>query len=144
MWLAWGSASRIGELAIHKVIVHKANEDCIISIDELGVVLSILLAMGAEALVTPRRILPTLLLVLNVLVLLLTSSRGVPLGCSHSGKKKRLKLSRACKEGRLASVDFLCFSLRLESISMHVRQYDKAGVQCHILSRRMVIISGNM
>ena len=77
MWLAWGSASSVGEqrrqlaiagkLAIHKVIVHKASEDCIISIDEadeLGVVLSILLAMEAEALVTRRRSLSILLLVL--------------------------------------------------------------------------------
>ena len=72
MWLAWGSASRIGELAIHKVIVHKANEDCIISIDELGVVLSILLAMEVEPLVTLLRSLPILLLELNVPALLLT------------------------------------------------------------------------
>ena len=68
MWLAWGSARRVGELATHKVtgIVHKADEDCIISesIDELDVVLSILLAMEAEALVTLRRSLPILLLVL--------------------------------------------------------------------------------
>ena len=57
MWLARGSASRVGELAIHKAIVHKVNEDCIISItrSELVVVLSILLAMEAEALVTLRR-----------------------------------------------------------------------------------------
>ena len=43
-----GSASRVGELAICKVMVHKANEDCIISIDKLGVVLSILLVMEVE------------------------------------------------------------------------------------------------
>ena len=90
MWLAWGSASRVGELAIHKVIVHKANEDCIISIDELGVVCSILLAMEVEARVTLRRSLPILLLVLNVLIVLLTSARDVPLGGAHSGSKKRL------------------------------------------------------
>ena len=66
MWLPWGSASSVDELAIHKVadVVHKASEDCIISIDELGVVLSILLAMEGEALVTLRRSLPILLLVL--------------------------------------------------------------------------------
>ena len=69
MWFAWGSASRVGELAIHKVIVHKASEDCIISIDELGVVLSIVLTMEVEVLVTLRHSLPILLLVLNVLVL---------------------------------------------------------------------------
>ncbi len=71
MWLAWGSASRVGALAIYKVIVHKANEDCIISINELGVVLSILLAIEVEELVTLWRSLPILLLVLYVLVLLL-------------------------------------------------------------------------
>ena len=91
MWLAWGSASRIGELAIHKVIVHKANGDCIISINELGVVLSILLVM--EELATHLRSLPILLLVLNVLVLLLTSALDIPLGGVHSRSKKRLKLS---------------------------------------------------
>ena len=64
MWLAWESTSRVGELAMHKVIVHKVKEDCIISIDELCVVLSILLAMEAEALITLRRSLPILLLVL--------------------------------------------------------------------------------
>ena len=78
------------ELAVHKVIVHKANEDSIISINELGNVLSILLAMEAEALVTLRRSLPILLLVLDVLVLLLSV---------HSGSKKCLKLSRACEVG---------------------------------------------
>ncbi len=50
MWLAWGSSSGVALLAIHKVIVHKVNEDCKISIDEMGVVLSILLAMEAGAL----------------------------------------------------------------------------------------------
>ena len=56
MWLAWGSASSVGELAtgIHKAIVHKASEDCIISITEPGIFLSILLAMEVEALVTLR------------------------------------------------------------------------------------------
>ena len=99
MWLAWGSASRVGELAIRKVIVHKANEDCIISIDELGVVLSILLVMEVEELVTLLRSLPILLLVLNVLVLLLTSALDIPLGGVHSRSRKRLKFSRACEEG---------------------------------------------
>ena len=84
MWLAWGSASCIGELAIHKVIVHKASEDCIISIDELGGVLNI------KALVTLLRSLPILLLLLNVLIFLLTSGWDVPLGGAHSGSKKRL------------------------------------------------------
>ena len=55
--------------------------------------------MEAEALVTPRRSLPILLLVLNVLVLLLTSARDIPLGGVQSGSKKCLKLSRACEEG---------------------------------------------
>ena len=77
MWCTWGSASRVGVLAIHKVIVHKANGDCIISIDELGVVLSILLVMEVEELVTLLRSLPILLLVLNVLVLLLTSALDI-------------------------------------------------------------------
>ena len=86
-------------MAVHKVIVDKANEDCIISIDELGVALSILLEMEGEALVTLRRSLPILLLVLNVLVLLLTSARDIPLGGVQSGGKKCLKLSRACEEG---------------------------------------------
>ncbi len=72
MWLAWGSASSVGELANDKVIVHKANEDYIISIDELGVGFSILLAMEVEALVTLKRSLPILLLVLNVLIPLFT------------------------------------------------------------------------
>ena len=55
----------MGELAIHKgIVVHKASEDCIISIDELGGVLSILLAMEAEALVTLLHSLPILLLAL--------------------------------------------------------------------------------
>ncbi len=97
MWLAWGSASHVGELAIHKVIIHKANEDCIISIDEGGV-LSILLAMEVEELVTLQRSLPILLLVLNVLVLLLRSALDIPLGGGHSRSKKRLKLGRACEE----------------------------------------------
>ena len=86
-------------MAVHKIIVHKTNEDCIISIDELGNVLSILLAMESEALVTLLRSLPILLLVLNVLVLLLTSARDIPLGGVQSGGKKCLKLSRACEEG---------------------------------------------
>ena len=88
MWLAWGSASRVGELAIHKVmIVRKANEDCSISIEDLGVILSILLVMEAEALVTLLCSLQILLLVLNAL---LTSARDVPLGGVHSGSKKRV------------------------------------------------------
>ncbi len=64
MCLAWESASIVGELAIHNIIVHKENdsEDCIISINELGGVLSILPAMEAEALVTLRGIMPILLL----------------------------------------------------------------------------------
>ena len=88
-------------MAIHKIIVHKANGDCIISINELCVVLSILLAIEAEALVTLRHSLPILLLVLNVLIFLLTSARDVPLGGAHSAGKKRLPclLSRACEEG---------------------------------------------
>ncbi len=86
---------------MHKVIVHKANEDCIISIDELVVVLSILLEMEAAALVTLLRRLPILLLVLNlnVLVLLLTSALDIPLGGANSRSKKRLKLRRACAKG---------------------------------------------
>jgi hypothetical protein len=101
MWLSWESASCVGELAILKVIDHKAIEDCIISIDELGVVLSILLAMEVEELVTLLRSLPILLLVLDdsELVLLLTSALDIPLGGAHSGSKKRLRLSRACEEG---------------------------------------------
>ena len=93
MWCAWGSASRVGGLAIHKVIVHKANGDCIISIDELGVVLSIVLVMGVEEAVTLLRSLPILLLVLDVLVLLLAPALDIPLGGVHSRSKKRLKLS---------------------------------------------------
>jgi hypothetical protein len=89
----------VGELAIHKVIVHKANGDCIISIDELGVVLSILLVMEVEELVTLLRSLPILLLVLNVLVFLLTSALDILLGGVHSRSRKRLKFSRACEEG---------------------------------------------
>jgi hypothetical protein len=89
----------VGELAIHKVIVHKANGDCIISIDELGVVLSILLVMEVEELVTLRGSLPILLLVLNVLVPLLTSALDIPLGGVYSRSRKRLKFSRACEEG---------------------------------------------
>jgi hypothetical protein len=111
MCLAWESASSVGELAIHNIIVHKENENCIISINELGVVLSILLAMEAEALVTLRGIMPILLLVLNVLILLLASARDIHLVGAHSGSKKRLKLRRACKEGRLVGVDFLTFIL---------------------------------
>ncbi len=99
MWLAWGYTSCIGKLAIHKVVVHKANEDCIISINELGVVLSILLAMELEALVTLWRSLPILLLVLDLLVLLLTPAHDIPLGGAHSRSKKRLNLSRASDEG---------------------------------------------
>ncbi len=98
MWCTWGSASRVDELAILKVIVHKANEDCIISINELGVVLSILLVMEVEELVTLRRSLP-ILLVLNVLVLLFTSALDIPLGGVHSRSRKRLKFSRVCEEG---------------------------------------------
>ena len=98
MWLTWGSASRVGESAIRKVIVHKANEDCIISIDELGVVLSILLVMEVEELVTLRRSLPILLLVL-LLTSAADSALDIPLGGVHSGGKKCLKLSRACEEG---------------------------------------------
>ena len=60
---------------------------------------SILLAMEVEALVTLLHSLSILLLVLNVLVFLLTSARGIPLGGLHSGSKKCLKLSRACEEG---------------------------------------------
>ena len=51
MWLSRDSACRIGELAIHTGIpgiVHQANEDCIISMDTLGVVLSILISMKVE------------------------------------------------------------------------------------------------
>ncbi len=124
MWLAWGSTSSVGELAIHKVIVHKANEDYIISINELGVVLNILLAMEVEELVTLRHSL-----------LLLTSALDILLGGEHSRSKKRLKLGRACKEGRLVSLDSLCFSLLLGSISMLVQQYDKSNGKCHILFR---------
>jgi hypothetical protein len=76
MWLDWRSASRVGKLAIHKVIVHKANKDCIISIDELAVVLSILLAIEVKELVTLWHSLPIMLLVLYVLVLLLTLRAG--------------------------------------------------------------------
>ncbi len=86
-------------MSIHKVIVHKANEDFIISIDKLGVVLSILLAMEVEELVTLWCSLPIMLLILNVLVLLLTSALDIPLGGAYSRSKKRLKLSRACEEG---------------------------------------------
>ncbi len=138
MWLSWGCASRVGELTIHKIIVHKTNEDCFVSIDELGLVLSILLAI-----VILQRILPILLLVLNVLVLLIASARNVPLGGAHSGSKKRLKLSRACEEGRLVSVDFLCISLLLESISMLEKQHDENNDQYRIL-REMIIMSENM
>ncbi len=99
MWCTWGSASRVGELAIHKVVVHKANGGCIISIDELGVVLSILLVMEVEELVTLLLSLPILLLVLNVLVLLLTPALDIPLGGVHSRSRKRLKFSMACEEG---------------------------------------------
>jgi hypothetical protein len=37
MWLTWGSTSCMCELAIHKVIIHKAHEDFLISIDRLVV-----------------------------------------------------------------------------------------------------------
>jgi hypothetical protein len=93
-----GPTGRVGEFAIRKVIVHKANEDCIISIINLGVVLSILLAMEVEELVTLLHSLPILLLVLDMLVLLLTPAHDIPLGGVHSKSKKRLKMSRACKE----------------------------------------------
>ncbi len=76
MWLAWESASSVSELAIHKVTVHKANGDYSICIDNLGVVLSILLAMKVEELVTLMCSLPILLLVLDVLVLLLRYPPG--------------------------------------------------------------------
>ena len=84
---------RVGHPQGHSnAIVHKANEDWIVSIDELGVVLSILLAMEVEALVTLRRSLPILLLVLgrDWMIFLLTSAPDVPLGGAHSGSKKRL------------------------------------------------------
>jgi hypothetical protein len=57
--------------------------------------------MEVEELVNLRHSLPILLLVLDVLVLLLTSALDIPLGGEHSlrGSKKRLKLSRACEEG---------------------------------------------
>jgi hypothetical protein len=61
----WGELPDVGEFAIHKVIVHKVDEDYIIFIDELGAVLSILLAMEVEELITLWRSLPILLLVLN-------------------------------------------------------------------------------
>ena len=77
-------------MAIHKIIVHKANGDCIISINELCVVLSILLSMEVEAVVPLLSSLPTLLPGLNVLIFLLTSARDVPLSGAHSGIKKRL------------------------------------------------------
>ncbi len=38
MWLTWGSTSSMCELAIRKVIIHKAHEDFLISIDRLVVV----------------------------------------------------------------------------------------------------------
>ncbi len=75
-----GGASRVGVLAIHKDMVHKANEDCIISIDELGVVLSILLALEVEERVKLLHSWQILLLVFDVLVLLLTSAHDIPLG----------------------------------------------------------------
>jgi hypothetical protein len=140
MWLAWESASSVGELAIHKVIVHKAYEDCIISMDQLGVVLSILLAMEVKELslsgrvTRVRRSLPILLLVLDVLVLLPTSTHDIPLGGVHSGSKKRLKLGRAaCEEDSLVSVDSLCTSLMIEITSMLVKQYDTNNGKRHIV-----------
>jgi hypothetical protein len=105
MWLSWGSASRVGELAIRKIIVCKANEDCMISIDELSVVLNILLVMEVEELVTLRRSLPILLLVLNVLTLLLTSAaplRWISLWAVHTVEARSASSSvgfakRACQ-----------------------------------------------
>ncbi len=41
-------------------------------------------------------------------------------------------------------VDSLCSSLRLGSISMLVKQYDKSNGECHTLFRRMVVISENL
>ncbi len=55
--------------------------------------------MEVEELVTLQHSLPILLLVLNVLVLLLTSALDIPLGDAHSISKKHLKFSRACEEG---------------------------------------------
>jgi hypothetical protein len=45
MWLTWGSTSRTCELAICKVIIQKAREDFLISIDRL-VVFSIFVLHG--------------------------------------------------------------------------------------------------
>ena len=38
MWLTWGSTCSMCELAIHKVIIQKAHEDFLISINRLVVV----------------------------------------------------------------------------------------------------------
>ncbi len=43
MWLTWGSTSRMCKLAIRKLIIHKAHEDFLISIDRLVVVPVVLL-----------------------------------------------------------------------------------------------------
>jgi hypothetical protein len=83
-------------------------------------------------------------LLLSVLILLPTSARHVPLGAAHSGRKKHWSLDRACEEGRLVGIDFLCFSLRPESISMLVKQYGKINVQGHKLFRQMADMSGNL
>ncbi len=36
MWLAWESASSVDELAIHKVIDHKADELCALDASDLA------------------------------------------------------------------------------------------------------------
>ncbi len=115
--LAWGSANSIGGLAIHKVIIHKANKDYIISSDELVEVLSILLTMEEEAFVT---------LWCNLPILLRLRRSG-----AHSGSKKRLKFGTACKEDILVSVYSHCISLLLESMSMLVKQDDRSNGQWH-------------